>query len=242
MRIETTAFVLHKRPFKSSSVLLDIFSEEQGYLRVLMRGGAKAHQKHAVFSKVWLNYKDSDNLPTLYQAESLKSVFLKDTALLCGLYANELLIKLLSPKEPMPALFLSYQHLIERLIKPKAQLAIALRLFEHDLIACLGYGFCYQQTADSGQAIISTNHYHFVQDLGFVLAKEPLKYVNYSKLTIKGDVLLNISKRDFSQPETQKVAKALFKWRLDSLLEGKSLVTRDILMGSQNEKSTTIRG
>ena len=104
------AYVLHSRPYKETSALLDVFTE-QGRQRVVLRG-ARRNKGHKVqlFSLYAIAWAGRSELKTLTQFDSLEfTPPLIAERLFCGFYLNELLTRLLPEQDAYPALFELYQ-------------------------------------------------------------------------------------------------------------------------------------
>jgi DNA repair protein RecO (recombination protein O) len=86
-------------------------------------------------------------------------------ALLCGLYLNELVIRLLPRNDPHPDLFLAYLQTLKRLRGEGTQ-AWQLRRFERDLLADLGYGLVLEHAADSDVPLDPAGVYAYRLDAG----------------------------------------------------------------------------
>jgi DNA repair protein RecO (recombination protein O) len=134
-RAALAAFVLHHWDWSESSLIVDLFTREQGRIVVAAKGAKRPHSNlRAVllpFQRiaVGLGRGSADaEIQTLRSAEWAGGAAMPSgAALFSGFYANELLLKLLARHDPHPALWDAYAHLVERL--PVAEGA-ALRAFE----------------------------------------------------------------------------------------------------------------
>ena len=94
------AYILHYRPFKDSSQILDIFSRDHGKLALVARGsrGARSRLKGILrpFMPLSASWVLKSDLGTLTGAEVRGApLSLTGDALLSGYYVNELLINFL---------------------------------------------------------------------------------------------------------------------------------------------------
>jgi DNA repair protein RecO (recombination protein O) len=226
--IETEAVVLHKRPFRNTSLLLDLFTLEHGVGRFVARIGAKTRQNFEVFNRLWLSYKFREGLCTLNKSEVLSSLFLRERRLISGLYINELLLKLLPAGHSYPLLFAHYQKLLTALNEPDHCLETLLRRFELILLKEIGYELNFRQELNTGNKIQPQCVYQLLANQGFCRLQERELSNSSRSLIIEGKILLEIAAVDFSSLETRRAAKQLFRVLFQSLLEGKPILSREI--------------
>ncbi len=148
MWCEQPGFLLHRRPYRESSLLVTWLTPEQGRLDAVVRGARAARrgaaQKNAwlqPFQPLWLRWRARDGLVTLAHFEPQSgAVRLRGTALACGFYLNELLVRVLRVGLGSPVLFEQYGRTLELLgqqPQPPVQ-AWLLRQFELVLLDVLG--------------------------------------------------------------------------------------------------------
>ncbi|QNP41000.1 DNA repair protein RecO [Lysobacter solisilvae (ex Woo and Kim 2020)] len=140
------AFVLHTRPWRESSLLVEVLAAEHGRLGLVARGvhGPKRHLLRAALQPLQFIRFDAvqrGELATLSAAEALDAApRLVGDAMLAGFYLNELTMRLAPRGDPQPELFEAYR--LARLRLGSAEsLAWTLRRFERDLLDALGFGF-----------------------------------------------------------------------------------------------------
>ncbi len=142
------AFVLHTRPWRESSLLVEVLSANHGRIGLLARGvqGAKRHVLRAALQPLQLIRLDAvhrGELAQLRSAEALDAApQLTGEATLAAFYVNELVLRLAPRQDPAPELFDAYARVRERLADAAA-LAWTLRRFERDLLEALGVGFAF---------------------------------------------------------------------------------------------------
>ena len=143
-RVEASAgYVLHSRPYRETSLLVDFLTLEQGRISAVARGArrprARLRSTLQPFQTLQLGWQGRQELKTLGTVEAVEiSPPLSGRALLCGLYVNELLQRLLQPGEPCPRLFLYYRYVLNELLEGR-DLEGALRTFERQLLGELGF-------------------------------------------------------------------------------------------------------
>ena len=138
------AYVLHGRPYRESSLLLEAMSREHGRVGLVARGarGAKSRWKNILqpFRPLLLSWTQRGELGTLTGADQVASPPpLTGEMLFCGLYANELMIRFLQRSDPHPGLFDHYQRLLAQLTAGEGMQQL-LRIFEKDLLESAGFG------------------------------------------------------------------------------------------------------
>lgn len=154
MRIEDQpAYVLHARPWRETSLLVEVLSLEHGRLGLLARGvqGPKKQALRAALQPlqaIRFDAQQSGELAQLRRAESQDvAPRLHGHAMLAGFYINELVMRLTPRQDPVPELYSAYGELRGQLDQEQA-LAWSLRRFERDLLEALGFGFDWSCAAD----------------------------------------------------------------------------------------------
>src|SRR5258706_5814588 len=93
------AFVLHSYPFRETSLVIEVFTQDFGRVALVARGARRPRSALRgvllAFQPLLLSWAGKSELRTLYKAEWRGGVpQLKSTALLCGFYLNEVMLKL----------------------------------------------------------------------------------------------------------------------------------------------------
>lgn len=164
------AFVLHTRPWRESSLLVEVLSAQHGRLGLVARGvqGAKRHLLRSALQPLQYIRFDAvqrGELATLSSAEALDAApRLGGDALLAGFYLNELTLRLAPRGDPLPELFEAYRTARERL-RAQEPLAWTLRRYERDLLEALGFGFEWRCDGD-GAPIDPAARYRFDPEHG----------------------------------------------------------------------------
>lgn len=147
------AFVLHARPWRETSLIVELLTRDHGRVGVVARGvqGAKRHPLRAALQPLQLlraDFLPRGELARLLQAEAVDAApRLAGEALMAAFYVNELVLRLLPRNDPAPELFERYGELRSRL-GDNAALAWQLRRFERDLLELLGYGLSFEEGED----------------------------------------------------------------------------------------------
>jgi DNA repair protein RecO (recombination protein O) len=216
-------FILHTRKYRDTSLLVEVFSREQGRYTLVARGARSKKPKFQLqlFSPVLISVFGRGELKTARTIEANGPGFqLSGTNLLIGMYVNELLYRLVGKFDPCPLVFERYPELLQGLqgeVLPLAQ----LRQFEIDLLSDLGYGISFDVESETGDAIKPDRRYHFIVEDGFhyLSADQP------SHNAIVGQDLLSIAAGSIDS-STDRVAKRIIRQSVDHLLGGKPLHSR----------------
>ena len=100
------AYVLHSRSFRETSLIVESFTREHGRVAMVARGARSARSKWRnvlqPFRPLLLSWNQKSDLGTLTAADQVASPpALQGESLYCGLYVNELLMRLLHRGDPM---------------------------------------------------------------------------------------------------------------------------------------------
>lgn len=171
MRIDNEpAYVLHARPWRESSLLVEILSVNHGRLGLLARGvqGPKRHVLRAALQPLQYIRVDAvqrGELAQLRSAEALDAApKLVGESTLAAFYINELVLRLAPRQDPAPELFEAYGAARMRL-GDGTSLAWSLRRFERDLLEALGFGFSFDMDGN-GAAIDPAARYRLDPEHG----------------------------------------------------------------------------
>jgi len=223
----TSAYILHQRPYRETSVLLDVFSQAHGRVSLLAKGvrNKKRSQQgnFQLYQPLLLSWIGRGELHTVNASEVMGPRYLlKENSALCGLYLNELLVKLLPVNEPEPAIFNAYQLALEGLQAGRTN-EVVLRLFEKRLLTQLGYGISLDYEAISGDKIVEHQHYYYQPDVGLLLWQQGL-----NRATISGRSVQHLnSESEFDEESLQEI-KQLMRTVINHYLGGKPLQSRQL--------------
>lgn len=219
-------FVLHRRPYSETSLLVDLFTEENGRVTALAKGArAKRSSWKSVlqpFTPLLLRYSGKAGLKTLTRAEPAAiSLPLEQTALYSGFYVNELISRVLEAENAQPQLFQHYIQCLTGLATQK-EVEPVLRQFEFQLLTHLGYGVDYLHCAGSGEDVDPLMNYRYQTERGFIAS---LVKDNQSFL---GKELLAFAQLDFSDATVWPAAKRFTRIALKPYLGDKPLKSREL--------------
>ena len=166
------AFVLHARPWRETSLIVELLTRDHGRVGVVARGvqGAKRHPLRAALQplqRLRADFLPQGELARLLQAEADDAApRLAGDALMAAFYVNELVLRLLPRNDPAPELFERYGELRDRLADAGGP-AWQLRRFERDLLDLLGYGLSLEESED-GAALDPAARYRLDAERGAV--------------------------------------------------------------------------
>lgn len=147
------AFVLHARPWRETSLLVEVLSADHGRIGLVARGvqGAKRHVLRAALQPLQSIRFDAVQRGELAQLASAEAVdaapLLRGDAVLAAFYLNEVCLRLAPRQDPQPELHAAYA--VTRLrLGSDEPLAWTLRRFERDLLEALGVGFALEVDGD----------------------------------------------------------------------------------------------
>src|SRR5438105_1241138 len=120
------AYVLHRRPYRETSLLLDIFTATYGRISLIARGTRTGRSPSRSilqpFVSLLVSWQGQSELMSLVSVEVNReqgAVQLSKTGLLSAFYLNELLFKVLQKQDPCPELYTIYQHTLLKLQEAK---------------------------------------------------------------------------------------------------------------------------
>jgi len=218
-------FVLHRRAYRESSLLLDVFTLDFGRLRLLAKGARKSkkglHSLLQPFVRLRLSWAGKGDLPVLTSAESAGTgVELGGLKLFCGFYMNELLLNFLPSRDPHPEVFHLYRNALEQLAADQSAERI-LRLFELSLLDEVGYGMSFDREAASGQPIDPAKTYVYRIEQG------PVENDEDAADSVRGATLLALERKTLNGPDELQEAKHLMRRVINHYLNGKALKSRE---------------
>ena len=233
-RDDQQAFVLHAYAYRETSLIVETLTSEYGRVALVARGARRPRSELRgvlqAFQPLALSWTGGGELKSLVKAEWRGGLpLVTGSALLCGFYLNELLLKLLPREDPHPNLFREYEATLSKLASGAEQ-APVLRQFELRLLAELGYALPLTHEVDTGRPIDPEARYYYAFDRGPRLtAEEPTR----SYPLVRGATLLALARQDFSAPDAAAEAKRLMREVLDHYLERRTVISRRVVRDLQ---------
>lgn len=217
------AYVLHSLPYKETSLIIELFTEQHGRLPVIAKG---AKRKHSVLRSVLVNFQPLEvkfsgrsEVKTLQTAEWCGVQLAPEgRSLFAAYYLNEILMLGLRRDDPHPELFALYHETLGRLSRGE-DMTLVVRRFELELLAELGYGLDYESDR-SGAAINPSSVYYLDPETGWSLNKAD------SVLSpVSGHCILEVGGGVMSK-ESAQALKALTRQMLATYVAPNGLLSR----------------
>ena len=217
----TQAFLIHRRMYQGSSLLLDFFTKDSGRLRLIARGARKSKTSLQMFQCLSISFKGKGELKSLsqWEVDDQPRRLLGDDLIL-AMYANELILRLLPENDEYPETFNSYWAFLSNLnALDSSEKEYALRNFENQMLEDLGYGLDFSFDIND-EYIKEDLQYEFIEHQGFN------KNINGA---IAGKTLVSLSKQEtITDPIQLTILKKMNRKRLKSLLGDKPLKSKEL--------------
>lgn len=220
------SFVLHTRPWRETSLVVELLTRDHGRVAVVAKGARRPHSAlRGVlmgFQSLAVDWSGGGEVKTLIRAERAGFQPLLDgRALLCGYYLNELVVHLSAREDPHPGVFEAYVAAVTALAG-KAPPAPVLRRFELALLRELGYGVELEREAGSGAPVEAGQRYAYIIERG------PVRGTVTDGVEVDGQTLLALANDDFSAAQTLSESKALLRLLINHHLGGRELQSRRV--------------
>ena len=224
-------YVLHTYPFKETSLVVELFSQQFGRIAVVAKGARRPHsamrgmlQSFQLLDGAW---SGKNELKTLHGLDwSAGLTLLKGEALMCGFYMNELLLRLLPREDAHENLFAYYQAALKTLAESQ-NLAITLRRFELKLLQEMGYAVPLLQDENDAE-IMADKSYRYEAEYGACELGATKNGVQ-----LNGKTMLDMARDEYADSITQSQSKQLMRYLLAHYLGDKPLHTRQLLIDLQ---------
>ncbi|MGM0594504.1 MAG: DNA repair protein RecO [Pseudomonadota bacterium] len=222
------AHLLHRKPYRDSSLLLEAFTPEYGRLGLVARGARSRRSSSQgllqPFQPLLLSWSGRGELQTLIAVEATASPpALQGDALLGGFYLNELIMRLLTRHDPHPELYNVYAATLQR-IGDGVDLGWQLRLFERELLRELGYGLQLSHEACSDRPLEPRLRYCYHIEHG----PQRLERGDDDCIAVHGATLLALNDGVALDERCQKEAKRLMRAVLQRYLGPRPLASREL--------------
>ncbi|NRA23598.1 MAG: DNA repair protein RecO [Oleispira sp.] len=232
--LNPTYYVLHRRSYRESSQILDLFCEKQGRFSALYRVNKKQPPLQP-FIPYQMQFSGRGDLKYCqhveinYPDDSSRGLVLKGKNMYCGFYLNELIMRLTWKGELQTELFRVYQQTLQGLLllEDDQQSEPYLRRFEFHLLTLLGYQYNWLQDCDC-RDIQPQNFYRFDPQVGFKIIESNAYDMVMRPEGFPGDAILAIAADNWQHKMSWQVAKQIARLALQPLLGGKPLISRTL--------------
>ncbi len=217
------AFLLHRRPYQNTSLLLECLVAGEGRMPLIARGAAKGRLRGILqpFQPLTLQWRGRGEVMTLTHAEAAeKPLDLKKKVLYCGFYLNELLMRLLPRGDACDNLMQIYWKTLLHL-KYSEYPDWELRCFELQLLQETGYGVVLDRTCE-GEPVSSNENYSYTIGQGVT------QCFAEADTLIQGKTLLALHQGEWRHARERHEAKLLMRRLIDHSLDYKPLKSREL--------------
>lgn len=217
------AFLLHRRPYRDTSLLLECLVAGEGRMPLIARGAAKGRLKGTLqpFQPLTLGWRGRGEVMTLTHAEAVeKPLDLKKKLLYCGFYLNELLMRLLPRGDACDSLMQVYWKTLLHLQYSEYP-DWELRRFELQLLQETGYGVVLDSTCE-GEPVSSNTTYTY--NIGQGVTRD----CSAADALIHGETLLALHQGEWRNVRERHEAKLLMRRLIDHSLDYKPLKSREL--------------
>ena len=236
MKLEgLNAMVLHRRPYRETSYLLDVLTLEWGKLAMVCKGvrNSKSDKKSLLqpFQPLSLSAYGRHELKNLSLVEATQGQYtLQGKALFSAMYLNELLNRALPREVPCPDVYQAYVASLQRL-QAKDSIEIVLREFEFNLLTELGYGLDWTAECHSGEPLSPELYYRYLPESGFERLVQPDRGRN----RFSGADLLKVAGNQWDKTSLS-VAKQISRLAFSPILGSKPLKSRELFQPLERAK------
>lgn len=228
------AYLLHARDYRDSSLLIELFTPEQGRITAVARGIKSARRGNGIqrallqpFQPLWVALQGRTELKNLRSSDARElPLALRGRALFSGFYVNELMCRVVQHADPHPELFIDYEQTLQRLAAT-AQLDIVLRQFELQLLEALGYGVELRVEAEAGAPIEAAVDYCFDVQRGLLR-----HYGDANQMLFRGRDIIDFISGDYSLA-ARRALKQLCRLALRPHLGDQPLRSRLLFAGDR---------
>ncbi len=230
------AYILHHRPYRNTSRLLEVFSRDHGRFGMVARGvssrRSRLQGRLQPFRPLLLSWFSRGELATLSGAEPDGApLMFSGAVLMSGFYLNELLLRLTWRHVSYSSLFQIYHQTLNQLGEQRVNQQ-ALRIFECRLLEELGYGMILDHDVESGRPIQPDAHYCYHIERGPVEAPAE----STSTLQVAGSSLLALANGVLPDEESLQDARRLMRTVLTFYLGDKPLRSRELFRSLESHQ------
>ncbi len=211
-------------------MILEVFTAEHGRVAMVARGvrGKKNALQPLLqpFRPLLISWRGRGSLYSMQQVEADGRLpALRGANLMSGFYINELLMRLLHYEESYPALYATYELLLQQLAAADVDLEWLLRQFELRLLSDMGYALNLEYEGDSGASLQAEQRYHYIFERGAISWHGG----DVLGVPIHGATLLGLAQGELSDLRSRREAKRLMRTQLKYLLGEKPLHSRELM-------------
>jgi len=230
---QQSAFILHHRGYSETSLLLEVLTAQHGRIGLIAKGAKRPSSRVRgvlkPFQRLLIGWSGKGELAVLTGAEADgHNAALEGSALYCGFYMNEVLLRLLHRHDPHDRLFDVYQSALTRLCLSNNSHEAVLRVFEKNLLRELGYGLVLDHDIADKKPIEADAMYAYIFERGPTRLAHPELHRPTEGLRIRGASLLALAQETLNDATALRDAKALMRAALARHLGEQPLHSRKL--------------
>lgn len=243
--LEQPAWLIHLRPYRESSLILEFMTRDFGRVSAVSRGARRRRKGSLLpmqFVPLKISWLGMGALKTITSIESDGHGYrLLGDQLAGGLYLNELLMRALRPLDAHERVYAEYSDALASLASDRG-LHIPLRHFESCLLGEMGYAISFTECLD-GTSIVADGRYRLESPGGF-LEGSLLEGItgDASDDLYPGWRLLEIGQGDLGSAMNRRLARQIFQHALMPHIGNRPLQSRRLLRSSKAKVSATRGG
>jgi DNA repair protein RecO (recombination protein O) len=212
----TPGFVLHARPFRETSRIVELVTRDAGRVAVLARGRGGSLRPFVLLDLAW---RGRGELPRLTTGEERRAYPLSGRRMICALYLNELVLKLIPRDAPAGELVTILERAYGGLLgdgRPED----TLRAAEWSLLSLLDTGLEHLGDGDFSEE----SAYCYRPESGLSQARG-----EQTPGAVSGAVLRALATGSGLPDNAHRAARDFMRRLIDDHLEGREVLTRRLL-------------
>ncbi|NOX50175.1 MAG: DNA repair protein RecO [Gammaproteobacteria bacterium] len=239
------ALVLHVRPYRETSVLVQFFTREHGRFSGVMKGLRTGRVRQRVEPFILANLSTSGR-STLVNVTGFEAKFeyqLSVDILSAGFYVMEILKRATGEYQSEPRVFDAVLEVLGRLDSASREhsaneplgrrIAPSLRIFENTLLDELGYGIDFTCESRSGRPIQPDKKYEYICEHGF--REVAISPTNKASQIMLGADLLMVATGDYSTSKLAGIARHVHQLGLRALIGPEPIIARMLLINPSEQ-------
>ncbi|HSM28422.1 MAG TPA: recombination protein O N-terminal domain-containing protein [Thioalkalivibrio sp.] len=212
----TPGFVLHARPFRETSRILELATRDAGRVAVLARGRGGSLRPFVLLDLAW---RGRGELPSLTTGEEHRAYPLSGRRMICALYLNELVLKLIPRDARVGELVTILERAYNGLLSD-GRPEDTLRAAEWSLLSLLDTGL--EHLGDGDFSEESAYCYRPESGLSEALGEQ-------TPGAVSGAVLRALATGSGLPDNAHRAARDFMRRLIDDHLEGREVLTRRLL-------------
>ena len=246
-------YLLHYKLYGDTNFIVDFFSFNHGRVSLIAKGARSSQPRtralYQPFRPLLLSWWGDNELRTLTGIEeSGPALKLEGSALPCGYYLNEIILRLLAKDQPQPSLFAHYALALSELAETPDQPEPVLRRFELQLLEAMGLLPDFARCRNDGESVKADEQYLFYpgSNQAVLVAEEEEQHIAIPKkrvpeavyhadgetpdvgIPVSGKTILGLAEFDIDDKQILREIKPLMRLLLHVHLGDRPLNSREL--------------